>query len=172
MPSASQQEPLSMATAATTHHHHHHPSLSALSETSSASTHVSYSAFPFYANQPPPLNTPRTSSVSGSRNTKGLVLTDGRIPTSPVQSIRRKPLSSTASAIATRYSSGEHLANAVKGLPRPEQRYDRAFSVDSPTVYEFPHAPVQPMSRPPRWEPSTKPIPGARDIVLPEVDKE
>ncbi|KAI0526012.1 hypothetical protein F5B22DRAFT_588756 [Xylaria bambusicola] len=167
--SPSQQEPPFMA--ATTHHQHH-PSLSALSETSSASTHVSYSAFPFYADQPPPLSTPPASSVSGSRNTKGLVLNNGRIPASPVQSIRRKPLSATASPIATRYSSGEHLASVVKSLPRPEQRYDRSFSVDSPTVYEFPHAQVQPMSRSPRWESTTKLTSGARDIALLEIATE
>ncbi|KAK5628278.1 hypothetical protein RRF57_003993 [Xylaria bambusicola] len=166
--SSQQQSPFMAATT----HHQHHPSLSALSETSSASTHVSYSAFPFHADQPPPLSTPPASSVSGSRNTKGLVLNNGRIPASPVQSIRRKPLSATASPIATRYSSGEHLASAVRSLPRPEQRYDRSFSVDSPTVYEFPHAQVQPMSRSPHWESTTKLISGARDIALLGIDKE
>ncbi|KAI0969929.1 hypothetical protein F4678DRAFT_436987 [Xylaria arbuscula] len=153
------ESPSMAATTAHQHHHHshqHHPSLSALSETSTASTHVSYSAFPFhgdhYGDQPPPLNTPPAPSVSGSRNTKGLVLNHSRVSGPPAQPIRRKPLSSTASSIATRYSSGEHLASVVKSLPRPEQRYDRSFSVDSPTVYEFPQAQVEPMPRPSRWE--------------------
>ncbi|KAI1430138.1 hypothetical protein F5Y12DRAFT_722187 [Xylaria sp. FL1777] len=180
------QEPPFMA--ATTHHHHHHPdhphhhqqqhqhqqhpSLSALSETSTASTHVSFSAFPFYADQPPPLSNPPAPPVSGSRNTKGLVLNNGRVSGPPTQPIRRKPLSSTASPIATRYSSAEHLASVVKSLPRPEQRYDRSFSVDSPTVYEFPQAQVGPMSRTHLWEPAAKPARGARDIALPERDQE
>ncbi|TGJ78592.1 hypothetical protein E0Z10_g10168 [Xylaria hypoxylon] len=149
----------------------HRPSLSALSETSSASSRVSFSSFPFYADQSLPLNPPPAPSVSNSRNTKGLVL-DGRTSGPPTQPIRRKPLSSTASPIATRYSSGEHLASAVKNLPRPEQRYDRSFSVDSPTVYEFPQAQGGPMSRPHRWESTTAPKPGASDIVLTKDDKE
>ncbi|KAI1294518.1 hypothetical protein F5Y03DRAFT_312940 [Xylaria venustula] len=160
---------MAVTTAHQHHHHQHHPSLSALSETSTASTastassHVSYSAFPFYgdhhsSDQPPPLNTPPAPSVSGSRNTKGLVLNHGRVSGPPAQPIRRKPLSSTASPIATRYSSAEHLANVVKSLPRPEQRYDRSFSVDSPTVYEFPQAQVEPMPRPLRWESATQPV--------------
>ncbi|KAI0458643.1 hypothetical protein F5B21DRAFT_400318 [Xylaria acuta] len=181
------QQPPLMAAAATTHRHH--PSLSALSETSSASTHVSsFPSFPShaYADKPLPLNPqlnprphPHASAppVSSSRNTKGLVL-NGRNSGPAAQPIRRKPLSSTASPTATRYSSGEHLASVVKSLPRPEQRYDRSFSVDSPTVYEFPHAQVQvqPVSRPPpaRWEPATKPAPGAGagDSALPHYDKE
>ncbi|KAI8950969.1 hypothetical protein F4801DRAFT_311564 [Xylaria longipes] len=175
----SQQPPL-RAMAAT---HQHHPSLSALSETSSASTPVSsFPSFPSYADKPLPLDphTPATpvstsssSSSSSSRNTKGLVL-NSRNSGPAAQPIRRKPLSSTASSIATRYSSGEHLASVVKTLPRPEQRYDRSFSVDSPTVYEFPHVQVQPVSRPPpaRWEPATKPAPGASDGALLHHDKE
>jgi hypothetical protein len=89
-----------------------------------------------------------------------------------VQPIRRKPLSSTASPIATRYSSGEYLASVVKSLPRPEQRYDRSFSVDSPTVYEFPQAQFEPMSRPPRWESTTKPKEGTNDIITTQHNKE
>ncbi|KAI0544884.1 hypothetical protein F4679DRAFT_563351 [Xylaria curta] len=177
------QQPPLMASAATTHHHHHHPSLSALSETSSASTPgFPFPTFPSYADKPLPLD-PRASvsasppppPVSSSRNTKGLVL-NGRNSSPASQPIRRKPLSSTASSIATRYSSGEHLASVVKTLRRPEQRYDRSFSVDSPTVYEFPQVQVQvqSVSRPPpaRWQPVTKAAPGASDSALPNHDKE
>lgn len=56
--------------------------------------------------------------------------------------IKRKPLSSTASPIATRYStrSGrEYLDGLSPDLPRPEQRFSRSCSLDSPTLYEFPH---------------------------------
>ncbi|KAI1180661.1 hypothetical protein F4777DRAFT_585493 [Nemania sp. FL0916] len=151
--------------------HHHYPSLSALSETASASTPNPTStplAFPPYADQlPPPLTLPVAPPVTSSRNTKGLVLGHGRTSV-PAQPIRRKPLSLTASPIATRYSSGEHLASAAKTLPRPEQRYDRSFSVDSPTVYEFPQAQVEPepMSRSPRWDPSTELAPGPSDTAV------
>ncbi|KAI0445989.1 hypothetical protein F4803DRAFT_506254 [Xylaria telfairii] len=177
-------QPPPMAAAAT---HQHHPSLSALSETSSASTPASpFPSFPSYAyaHKPLPLNpTPNAHahahasvpSVSSSRNTKGLVLSN-RNSGPAAQPIRRKPLSLTASSLATRYSSGEHLASVVKTLPRPEQRYDRSFSVDSPTVYEFPHAhaQVQSVSRPPpaRWVPATKSASGAHDGALLHHDKE
>ncbi|KAI1155256.1 hypothetical protein F4825DRAFT_85952 [Nemania diffusa] len=176
-----QQRPL---VAATDHHHQHHPSLSALSETSSASTHVSsFPSYPdpVYADQPPPptptapLTFAPAPLVSSLRNTKGLVLS-GRTSVSATRPIRRKPLSATASPIATRYSSGEYLASVVKSLPRPEQRYDRSFSVDSPTVYEFPQVQVEPMSRPPIWDPTgtTRPSPttGTGDILLIHRDKE
>jgi hypothetical protein len=56
--------------------------------------------------------------------------------------IKRKPLSSTASPLATRYStrSGrEYLDGLSPDLPRPEQRFSRSCSLDSPTLYEFPH---------------------------------
>jgi hypothetical protein len=51
--------------------------------------------------------------------------------------IRRKPLSSTASPLATRYSSKDHLMIS-SDLSKPESRFSRSFSVDSPTLYEFP----------------------------------
>lgn len=115
-----------------------------------------------------------TPVVSNSRNTKGLSINGprttitGTVPVpvpvqAAIQPIRRKPLSKTASPIATRYSSGDYLATVVKSLPKPEQRYDRAYSVDSPTVYDFPQAQVEHMSRLPRWDSTTKtnPIIGA-----------
>jgi hypothetical protein len=49
--------------------------------------------------------------------------------------VRRKPLPATASPLATRYSSGEHLA---ANLEQPQQTFSRPYSVDSPTLYEFP----------------------------------
>ncbi|KAI0408938.1 hypothetical protein F4802DRAFT_616720 [Xylaria palmicola] len=183
---SSHQPPLeAMAMAATTRQHQHQhqhqhrytPSLSALSQTSvvsetaSASSAVSpFPPLPAYADQSSPpspsQHSPRASVSSSrhSRNTKGLVL-NARDSGPPTQPIRRKPLSLTASAIATRYSSGEYLASVVKSLPRPEQRYDRSFSVDSPTVYEFPATQVKPRSRSrsrsrvPLQETATKPSP-------------
>ncbi|KAL2017702.1 hypothetical protein VTK56DRAFT_1727 [Thermocarpiscus australiensis] len=55
--------------------------------------------------------------------------------------IKRKPLSSTASPAAIRYStrySSRGYADALADLPRPEHRFARSCSVDSPTLYEFP----------------------------------
>lgn len=69
-----------------------------------------------------------------SRNIRELAVTRQR---SSLQQIRRKPLSSTASSVATRYSSGEYLTIA-KSFPMPEHRFSRSYSLDSPTVYDFP----------------------------------
>lgn len=47
--------------------------------------------------------------------------------------VKRKPLSSTASVLALRSSSA-----SIVDLPKPDQRFARAFTVDSPTLYEYP----------------------------------
>ncbi|KAI1819850.1 hypothetical protein F4861DRAFT_525386 [Xylaria intraflava] len=161
--------------------HQRYPSLSALSETSSTSTHISSFPFPLpssfrphpaaaAADHPLPLSPPAPSpgSVSSSpRGTKDSAV-KGRTSVSAAQPIRRKPLSSTASSIATRYSSGEYLATIAKSLPQPEPSFDRAFSVDSPTVYEFPQLPVGSMSRSSHWESTAEPpTPVTSDVVLP-----
>jgi len=53
--------------------------------------------------------------------------------------IKRKPLSSTASPAAVRFSKGAAAyADILADLPRPEQRFARSCSLDSPTLYEFP----------------------------------
>ncbi|KAL1837925.1 hypothetical protein VTJ49DRAFT_3245 [Mycothermus thermophilus] len=53
--------------------------------------------------------------------------------------VKRKPLSSTASPVAVRFSKGASAyADLLEDLPRPEQRFARSFSVDSPTLYDFP----------------------------------
>ncbi|RDL41931.1 uncharacterized protein BP5553_01910 [Venustampulla echinocandica] len=50
-------------------------------------------------------------------------------------SVRRKPLPSTASPLATRFSSGSHLAATIE-LPEPS--LPRLYTSDSPTLHEFP----------------------------------
>ncbi|KAI1328333.1 hypothetical protein F5Y16DRAFT_369441 [Xylariaceae sp. FL0255] len=122
-----------------THHHQPHPSLSA-TETSRASSDVSSPHLPSLAS-------PTTDFTLSSFPTP--VLFQGNRKTLP-PAIRRKPLSSSASPIATRYSSGDY----VKTLPHPETRYERSFSVDSPTVYEFPVE--NHMSRQGSWDSTTK----------------
>ncbi|KAI1846822.1 hypothetical protein JX266_007043 [Neoarthrinium moseri] len=120
------------------HEHERRPSVTSNSDTPAASSDVSSSSFPF-----PTLPDSSLATGPASRNTRNLVI-DSSIARPPpgAQLIRRKPLSSSASPIATRYSSGEYLTIA-RGLPRPEQRYSRSFSVDSPTVYDFQTAKVQ-----------------------------
>ncbi|KAI4861193.1 hypothetical protein F4820DRAFT_79865 [Hypoxylon rubiginosum] len=146
----------------TLHDHPHRPSLSANSETSRASSDLSFLHYPF------PLLPDQSQSVGSapalpaSRNTRNLVI-DSSTALLPARSIRRKPLSSTASPIATRYSSGEYLTIA-KGLPRPEQRFSRSFSLDSPTVYDFPHPPAAPLIKPGLESPN--------DIILIQGNKE
>ncbi|KAI1776661.1 hypothetical protein F4818DRAFT_355823 [Hypoxylon cercidicola] len=142
--------------------HPHRPSLTANSETSRASSDLSFLQHPF------PLLPDQSQSLGSapalptSRNTRNLVI-DSSTALPPVRSIRRKPLSSTASPIATRYSSGEYLTIA-KGLPRPEQRFSRSFSLDSPTVYDFPHPPTRPVIKPGLESPD--------DIILIQGNKE
>ncbi|KAE8453829.1 hypothetical protein EG329_009341 [Mollisiaceae sp. DMI_Dod_QoI] len=57
------------------------------------------------------------------------------ISTTSSSPVRRKPLPVTASPLATRFSSGEHLNSK---LQLPEQPFIRPYSVDSPTLHEFP----------------------------------
>ncbi|KAK8048942.1 hypothetical protein PG994_010672 [Apiospora phragmitis] len=105
------------------------PSLTSTSETLGASSDVSF----------PPTQSLSRDQVATARNTRNLVI-DSSATVAPLNpSIRRKPLSKTASPIVSRYSSGEYLA-VTRDLERPEQRYSRSFSLDSPTVYEFPLA--------------------------------
>lgn len=121
--------------------HSHRPS-TANSETSHASSDLSFpqqQSFPSFPDQSHSLETVPESPVS--RNTRGLVIDSSAVISPPARSIRRKPVSSTASPVTARYSSGEYLAHA-NGLAKPDQRFSRSFSVDSPTVYEFPRPPL------------------------------
>ncbi|KAI0484935.1 hypothetical protein GGR56DRAFT_50669 [Xylariaceae sp. FL0804] len=130
-------------------HHldHADPSVAAAPETSRASSDASslHQTFPSFLDhrlslEHAPVSRPGNSR--NSRNTRQLVI-DSSVNTPPSHPIRRKPLSSTASPIVTRYSSGECLTH-LNDLPRPEHRYDRSSSVDSPTVYHFPQPPPMP----------------------------
>jgi hypothetical protein len=65
---------------------------------------------------------------------------------SPSSPIRRKPLPVTASPAATRFSTSDHLvlSGTRKELPElPGPRLPRAYSVDSPTLHEFPPTPKE-----------------------------
>ncbi|KAF9870034.1 hypothetical protein CkaCkLH20_12514 [Colletotrichum karsti] len=58
----------------------------------------------------------------------------------PAKPIKRKPLSSTASQIAASYASGSSSPSVLSpgDLPMPDTRFSRSYSVDSPTLYEYP----------------------------------
>ncbi|ORY62116.1 uncharacterized protein BCR38DRAFT_525172 [Pseudomassariella vexata] len=112
-----------------------HPS-SLTSETLNASSDVSFpQPFPSFQDRFPDA----LPTLTPSRNIRKLVIDSSVTVPPPLQPIRRKPLSKTASPIATRYSSGAYLSIA-RDLPKPEQRFSRSFSVDSPTIYEFAQA--------------------------------
>jgi hypothetical protein len=130
------------------HQHARHPSVTSGSETPYASSDVSSSAQPFPRL---PDNASRPLPAVASRNIRKLTIDSvvarppsGSLPGTPPQQqrIRRKPLSSTASPIATRYSSGEYLSLA-RVLPGLEQRLSRSFSLDSPTGHDFRLAKVE-----------------------------
>ncbi|RSM13403.1 hypothetical protein CEP52_001879 [Fusarium oligoseptatum] len=89
-----------------------------------------------------------SSSASGSAAPASASVTS---PTGPP--IKRKPLSSSASALALRFSSSGSPIPSPLQLPKPESRFVRPDSVDSPTLYEF-----SPAARasPPAGQPSDK----------------
>jgi hypothetical protein len=86
-------------------------------------THDQTDAFPELPPLPKPLPSPRTGRSFSLAQISG--------------PIKRKPLSSTASPAAVRFSIRGY-ADAIADLPRPEQRFARSCSLDSPTLYEFP----------------------------------
>lgn len=103
---------------------------------------------------------PSTPSIHpATRHSDELSQLEGNIPHLPSSSIRsralssasstssspvrRKPLPLSASPLATRYSSGDHLTST---LELPEQNFVRPYSVDSPTLYDFPPVPSNPYS--------------------------
>lgn len=60
-------------------------------------------------------------------------------PRSSLNQIKRKPLSSAASPFAARFSQGSaSTAPSHIDLPKPDHRFSRSGSIDSPTFYEYP----------------------------------
>ncbi|GJC86986.1 hypothetical protein ColLi_09824 [Colletotrichum liriopes] len=66
------------------------------------------------------------------------------------KAIKRKPLSSTASQLAASYGSGSTTPSVLSpsDFPAPDTRFSRSYSVDSPTLYEYPDN-VRPLFAPP-----------------------
>ncbi|KAF5011668.1 hypothetical protein FDECE_2243 [Fusarium decemcellulare] len=86
---------------------------------------------------------PSSSSASGSPTSASVYPPPGR-------PIKRKPLSSSASALALRFSSSGSPLPSPLELSKPDQRFARPDSVDSPTLYEFsPAARAPPQAVPP-----------------------
>jgi len=91
------------------------------------SVHPSYS---------PVESAPKTTRNSSlSFRARAETLSSNYSATSCSSPVRRKPLPATASHLATRFSSGEHLAGK---LELPVQPFTRPFAEDSPTLYDFP----------------------------------
>ncbi|KAL2270177.1 hypothetical protein VTJ83DRAFT_2361 [Remersonia thermophila] len=107
------------------HHHHHLLSREAL-ETFETLAHRGSSPEPSSA-------VAKASPLPSPRPARSLSLAQLSGP------VKRKPLSATASPVAVRFSKGPAAyADLLEDLPRPEQRFARSFSVDSPTLYDFP----------------------------------
>lgn len=82
---------------------------------------------------PPSTIRSRTDTISSISSTVSLPL-------------RRKPLPVTASPLATRFSSGQYLASALEApLEIPKHSFERPYSVDSPTLHEFPPTAIKPL---------------------------
>ncbi|KAI8684214.1 hypothetical protein NCS57_00087200 [Fusarium keratoplasticum] len=96
----------------------------------------------------------RSQTVDYSSSASGPAAPASASVTSPTgPPIKRKPLSSSASALALRFSSSGSPLPSPLQLPKPDQRFARPDSVDSPTLYEF-----SPAARasPPAGQPSDK----------------
>jgi len=84
--------------------------------------------------RPPPEPLPNRSRIQSISSTNGRPR--GLSTVSSTSSVRRKPLPSTASPFAARFSTAaEHLDSPQLTVKPP---FARPFSVDSPTVYEDP----------------------------------
>lgn len=116
------------------HHHHNHTDVHHQGK-HTYHAHASYIAHsPITA--PPSAASSRQPSPGHARSHTTPV-----IGTPKINIIKRKPLSSTASPLATRFSEG--AATLSIHLPKPETRFSRAYSVDSPTLYEYPAAALE-----------------------------
>ncbi|KAM5369875.1 hypothetical protein ACJZ2D_008776 [Fusarium nematophilum] len=73
---------------------------------------------------------PSSTSASGPASSASVHPPSGR-------PIKRKPLSSSASALALRFSSSGSPLPSPLQLSKPDHRFARPCSVDSPTLYEF-----------------------------------
>ncbi|KAK0618093.1 hypothetical protein B0T17DRAFT_496414 [Bombardia bombarda] len=181
---------------------HHNHSISPLSDTSSASSEVA--VLPRSPQSPEPPRRPVPLALGPSSSSEKVETSDQTLSSafsfatlppklakqaipsqrtgrsqSLAQSsgpIKRKPLSATASPLATRYSSRDYYLDIARQFPRPEQRFSRSFSLDSPTLYEFPdhrslfaaallnsaHSPASSIGSPPS-------SPVAREFVQPKL---
>ena len=80
---------------------------------------------------------PQPSALLSDRNARSESLAFNPNPIIAKPPIRRKPLSSTVSPLPVKYTSSDYL-EITQDIGKPETRFSRPFSVDSPTFYEFP----------------------------------
>lgn len=110
-----------------------------VSETSTASpgltpVETSDQADGFQQQRPPSVMS--TSTVASTATVTSQPLPVSRNVRAQSLAIRRKPLPPTASPLVTRHSTRDYLE--ITELTKPETRFSRSYSVDSPTLYEFP----------------------------------
>lgn len=110
-----------------------------VSETSTASpgltpVETSDQADGFQQQRPPSVMS--TSTVASAATVTSQPLPVSRNVRAQSLAIRRKPLPPTASPLVTRHSTRDYLE--ITELTKPETRFSRSYSVDSPTLYEFP----------------------------------
>ncbi|KAM0329954.1 hypothetical protein ACHAQA_004121 [Verticillium albo-atrum] len=128
------------------HHHldpeHHHTDVHQVSAHGKHTSHA-YTSHQAHSpiTAPPSAASSRQPSPGHSRSHTTPV-----VGTPKLNIIKRKPLSSTASPLATRFSEGAVTLSIY--LPKPETRFSRAYSVDSPTLYEYPAAALERPSTP------------------------
>ncbi|KAM0258403.1 hypothetical protein ACHAQJ_003880 [Trichoderma viride] len=82
--------------------------------------------------------------------------------------IKRKPVSNTAgpSSLVTQYlAQGPPLAHTTINLPKPDHRFARSPSVDSPTFYEYPASVQSSVQAPQQSESRTAPAPSDDETV-------
>ncbi|KAF6814599.1 intracellular protein transport-like protein [Colletotrichum sojae] len=115
------------------------------SETPNASSHVLRGRLPYRDS-----HRAATSPSPSPGHTRSQTLPAVTPTFNGAKAIRRKPLSSTASQIAASYGSPVTSPSALSpgDLPMPETRFSRSYSVDSPTIYEYPDN-VRPLFAPP-----------------------
>ncbi|KAF4455022.1 hypothetical protein F53441_2583 [Fusarium austroafricanum] len=82
-------------------------------------------------------------ALPGSTSVSGSIASPSGSVQSPIRGpIKRKPLSSSASALALRYSASGSPLPSPLDLEKPSQRFARPCTIDSPTLYEFTPAPA------------------------------
>lgn len=90
----------------------------------------------FQQQRPPSVSSTSSTAVSTATVTSQQPVSASRNVRVQSLAIRRKPLPPTAAPLVTRHSTRDCLE--ITQLSKPETRFSRSYSVDSPTLYDFP----------------------------------